>query len=693
LELKGSFEADYETVKLYSVSVTADDRVNSPITKTFQLSVKNANEAPVLKNVVNDIVIAEDASLSFELPTDLFFDEDGDTLEILASLYGCGNLPIWLELDGNTNTLVGTPKNEDVGSKTISVQASDGEFSSAPVSFTITVTNTNDTPVFVSSPELTVKQGIEYEYYISVRDVDYFDKTTVFADKIPDWLTYDPTLRKISGTPTNSDVGNATVELRVKDRDGLSSTQIFEIRVENVNDAPTLVNPNLDQSMRATEDSEFIYNLDTFSDIDEADPMTITATLATGADLPTWLKFDPLLRTFSGTPTTLDTDTLDVVLTATDRGGLSVSDYFSIDILHAPAAIYSEKKVVTPWDGTTIAVETSGLFADADGASDIKSYSAKLKSGAVLPEWITINTTTGKLIVETPEVDVRESPFFKLEAYNSETNTFSSNGVTQFETTFLTVSAVDSDGLSGQIDVELMPTALSNIDIASIKAKDYPVGASATETVLTSDIAYREDVGNVLTLSSFTLDNENLQLAKDKTGESWNTSTWPTSPEIIIELEDLTPGDDFGNIGEISVFLGEVKNKTGSNYLTIESDERYLELRFTADASVDQAGNLNFSFNKRVEGDFKHAPGAVPTSTTAWVSQNETLSFVAGDIGKSDLLKISVLDILDQLPFNGAVGALVPFEKGDFYVAIDGLPLSTNDGNFIDLIEAQIVIV
>jgi len=48
---------------------------------------------------------------------------------------------------------------------------------------------------------------------------------------------------------------------------------------------------------------------------------------------------------------------------------------------------------------------------------------------------------------------------------------------------------------------------------------------------------------------------------------------------------------------------------------------------------------------------------------------------------------------LDQLPFNGAVGALVPFEPGDFYVSIDGLPLESSSGEFIDLIDAQFTIV
>ena len=230
-------------------------------------------------------------------------------------------------------------------------------------------------------------------------------------------------------------------------------------------------------------------------------------------------------------------------------------------------------------------------------------------------------------------------------------------------------------------------------DTSTVSLKDYPVGSSPVETNLAGAVTYRENVGNVLTLNSFNLDNANLQFAKDKTNGSWDTSTWPSSPEITLNISQLQSNTTFGNIGEISIFLGEVNNKSGSNYLSIEADERYLDLKFTADAGVDQNGQLSFSYNSRLEGDIKYQANTSPLGATVTVNQNDTLQFVRGNGSTSDQLKISVLDLLDQLPFNGAVGALVPFEVGDFYVAIDGLPLETDSGVFIDLIDAQFSIV
>ena len=387
------------------------------------------------------------------------------------------------------------------------------------------------------------------------------------------------------------------------------------------------------------------------------------------------------------------------MLTATDSGGLNASDTFNLQVLntnHAPQALTTSTLVETAWNGSQFAVSTvSQKFSDIDAQyGDTLTYSATLKDGSVLPSWLAIDTSSGNLTGTTPKVDVRENPkTTKLDAYLSESDTYDPNGALRFETTFVTITATDKLGLSASTEYQLSPGALAVADVSTINLKDYPLGSSSTSTDLSGTLSYREDVGNVLTLNSFNLDNANLQLAKDKTNGSWDTSTWPSSPEITIDISQLPSNTNFGNLGEISIFLGEVNNKSGTNYLTVEGDERYLDLKFTVDATVDQTDQLLLSYNSRLEGDIKYQANASPLGATVTVSENDTLQFVEGNNGTSDKLKINVLDLLDQLPFNGAVGALVPFEAGDFYVSIDGLPLETATGEFIDLIDAQFTIV
>jgi hypothetical protein len=682
------------------VKVTATDGSSAAVSDTFALTVTNVNDAPSVANVIADQSIAEDSALSFQFASNTFADVDsGDSLTYTATLSNGSALPSWLSFDASTRTFSGTPTNGEVGSIDVKVTATDGSSAAVSDTFALTVTNVNDAPTFASSPTLQVLEDEEYSYFVSILDPDFGDRVFVAADTVPSWLTYNSILKKLSGTPTNSEVGEHSIQFSVTDSFGATSTQAFTLTVQNVNDNPTLEVPLSDKIFEEDKLAEFTIDGSTFADVDLSDTLTFGASLSSGGGLPSWLTFDPTTRKFSGTPKSGDIGTIEIALTATDSGGLSASDTFNLQVVntnHAPQALTTSNLVETTWNGSQFAITSvSQKFSDIDAQyGDTLTYSATLKDGSALPSWLAIDATTGNLTGTAPTMDVRENPkTTKLDPYISATDTYDPNGSLRFETTYVTITAADKLGLTASTQYQLSPGALAVADISTINLKDYPLGSNSVSTDLPGTLAYRENTGNVLTLNSFSLDNANLQLAKDKTNGSWDTSTWPTSPEITLDISDLNAGTNFGNLGEISIFLGEVNNKNGTNYLTVEGDERYIELKFTADASVDQNGQLTLSYNSRLEGDIKYQANASPLGATVTVTQNETLQFEKGSGSTPDKIKINVLDLLDQLPFNGAVGALVPFEPGDFYVSIDGLPLESSSGEFIDLIDAQFTIV
>lgn len=100
------------------------------------------------------------------------------------------------------------------------------------------------------------------------------------------------------------------------------------------NQAPTLANPLADQTV--SEDALFSIEVpaNTFADADviHGDVLTYCAALADGTVLPVWLSFDPLTRIFSGMPVPGSAGTLQLTVTASDRGSLSVSDDFTLAI-------------------------------------------------------------------------------------------------------------------------------------------------------------------------------------------------------------------------------------------------------------------------------------------------------------------------------------------------------------------------
>lgn len=103
---------------------------------------------------------------------------------------------------------------------------------------------------------------------------------------------------------------------------------------DEFNQAPTVVTPIADQT--GAEDEPFLFTIpaDTFADEDSVhgDALSYRINLLDGGSLPAWLDFEPTTRTFSGTPGTGALGILHLVVTATDDGGLSASDLFTITI-------------------------------------------------------------------------------------------------------------------------------------------------------------------------------------------------------------------------------------------------------------------------------------------------------------------------------------------------------------------------
>jgi Ca2+-binding RTX toxin-like protein len=133
----------------------------------------------------------------------------------------------------------------------------------------------------------------------------------------------------------------------------------------NVNHAPTLENPITDQS--TLEDAAFSLQVpaDTFADVDAGDALTLSAALDTGNPLPAWLAFDATTRTFSGTPEDNDVGALNVTMTATDSGGLSVADTFALTVTPAPVHV----QVGTNRDDVITGVGRDDI--DARGGDDL----------------------------------------------------------------------------------------------------------------------------------------------------------------------------------------------------------------------------------------------------------------------------------------------------------------------------------
>ncbi|WP_218653149.1 ELWxxDGT repeat protein [Nostoc sp. TCL26-01] len=323
----GTTTSDNTINQVHTINLTAGE-VRTGI--DFGNQQITGNQAPTVANPIADQSVNEDTNFTFVIPANTFVDADaGNVLTYTTTL------PSWLTFAAATRTISGTPTNSDVGTINIKVTATDNAGASIDDTFTLTVTNTNDAPTLGSAiANQTTTEDTPFTLQIPANtfsDIDAGD-TLTYSATTPSWLTFNTTTRTFSGTPGNSNVGTFNITVTATDSAGASVDDIFTVTVANTNDAPTLESAIANQT--ATENTPFTFQIptNTFSDIDAGDTLTYSAKLENGADLPSWLSFNPTTRTFSGTPGNADASTLNIKVTATDTSNASVSDIFVLNI-------------------------------------------------------------------------------------------------------------------------------------------------------------------------------------------------------------------------------------------------------------------------------------------------------------------------------------------------------------------------
>ena len=151
-----------------------------------------------------------------------------------------------------------------------------------------------------------------------------FKATLADGSALPGFMTLDTTTGVITGLPGNDAVGAYALRVRAATAAG-SVDAGFRLRVDNVNDAPTVVGSvadGLEPLPVATRAAfSWVVPAGLFNDIDIGDTLTFAAALPGGSALPAWLKFDAGTRTLSGIRPAGDESTLVVAIRAADGAG------------------------------------------------------------------------------------------------------------------------------------------------------------------------------------------------------------------------------------------------------------------------------------------------------------------------------------------------------------------------------------
>ena len=363
--------ADVGTTQGIVISVS--DGTVSVSLPAFDITVKRTNHAPTITGTPGTALDA-DTAYSF---TPTASDSDGDTL-----VFGIVNKPAWATFDEATGRLSGTPSNAHAGTTSgIVISVNDGTVTVGLAAFDVLVHYVNHAPTLEGTPATAIQADSTYSFIPTASDIDTTD-TLVFAIvNKPTWATFDTTTGKLSGTPSNADVGT-THGIVISLSDGTKSVALpaFDLTVKLTNHTPTIAGTPV-----TTVNAESSYTFTPTASDSDADTLTFSI-----VNKPTWASFDTATGTLSGIPANTDAGTMQGIVISVSDGTDSVSlPAFNLTVIylnHTPSIMG------TPI--TTVNADSSYSFTptanDSDG--DPLTFSIVNK-----PTWTSFDTHTGTL--------------------------------------------------------------------------------------------------------------------------------------------------------------------------------------------------------------------------------------------------------------------------------------------------------
>jgi VCBS repeat-containing protein len=336
-----------------SLRLTATDLAGAQASQTFELGVRNLNDAPETGVVLAEQSARVGQALAWQMPQRAFFDVDvGDELSLSAQLVGSSALPAWLSFEPASGRFSGTPT--AAGRYEIEVTATDKAGASVQQRFalgvaaSVSVPPRNLAPVAVNdNAEVTEDSELLAYGNLLANDSDPEGLALRIAEPGTRRGEYGVLTLLTNGTYAYVlDDGAAKVQSlgvgqTVVDRfsyqasDGvLRGAGELAVNIHGNNDAPALLRSLRDVTLARGRSFNWNMPANSFADPDSNDRLSYTATRRNGNPLPSWLTFNTTTQTFSGTAPNRGNTSIGVKIVASDGhgAGSTASDSFTVSI-------------------------------------------------------------------------------------------------------------------------------------------------------------------------------------------------------------------------------------------------------------------------------------------------------------------------------------------------------------------------
>jgi len=474
------------------LKVTASDHSNATTSGAFGLNVIALNSPPIVINPVAHQSAVANKLFTLQFAANTFTDTDfqyGDALTYSATLADDSVLPDWLIFNGSSLTFSGTPMSVDVGTIMLKLTATDLAGASAGDLFDVSVSNAsaNQAPVLVSAiSDQSSYEDAPFAFTIPANtfsDPDAGDTLTYVATRgdgsaLPAWLNFDLVNQTFTGTPVNDDVGTLSLKVVATDTANASVFDLFDITVNNTNDAP-VANPDTSSVLENVTTANLVSTLlanDT--DVDVSDTRTISAVNTTGTAGVVAFNQGAQLLTYAANGATLDAL----------RAGVTATDTFTYTLTDAAGA-----------DSTaTVTMTVTGVNDAPTASDDAVSVTENATTANLLPA----------LLANDMDVDVGDTHTITavntavtagVVAFNASTQTltYAANGatldalragVTTTDTFSYTVT--DGSGVNSTATVTMIVTGINDAPLANADAVgvlENVTTANLTATLLAND--------------------------------------------------------------------------------------------------------------------------------------------------------------------------------------------------------------
>ncbi len=174
--------AENAHVGMYSIQINAFDEMGAKGTQSFYVTVINTNDAPILLNSLNDIILKEGETMAYLIPSNTFNDIDlGDMLTISLNQSNGEALPNWISYNQETRYLILQPDFNSAGEYVLTCTASDLSNATASTGFKVSVSELSG----VSTLE-KVSVSVYPNPFIDVLNIDIQNEFLGFNYQISD---------------------------------------------------------------------------------------------------------------------------------------------------------------------------------------------------------------------------------------------------------------------------------------------------------------------------------------------------------------------------------------------------------------------------------------------------------------------------------------------------------------------------